>query len=171
VDRLSLEKLVDAFVKLRPRLETVAQKRAGSRATAEDLLQDAWLKLENSRVNGTVRNPRGFITRIATCAVTDHLRKEKRRAEIDAEVADLLWSAVDEISPERIMIARESWAAIGNALDELPERTRQIFLMNRIDGIPHRKIAETLGITDEAVYYHIRRALERLARLRDELAG
>jgi RNA polymerase sigma-70 factor (ECF subfamily) len=42
--------------------------------------------------------------------------------------------------------------------------------MNRIDGIPHRRIAEQMGMTDEAVYYHVRRALERLARLRDDLA-
>ena len=51
------------------------------------------------------------------------------------------------------------------------EKTRRIFLMNRIERIPHRRIAEQLGITDEAVYYHIRRALERLAALRDECIG
>jgi RNA polymerase sigma-70 factor (ECF subfamily) len=53
------------------------------------------------------------------------------------------------------------------ALDNLPEKTRRIFLMNRIEHISHRKIAEKLGISDEAVYYHIRRALERLAKVRD----
>jgi RNA polymerase sigma-70 factor (ECF subfamily) len=75
------------------------------------------------------------------------------------------------VSPERTVIGRENLDAVRAALDELPEKTRRIFLMNRIDGIPHRRIAEQMGITDEAVYYHVRRALERLARLRDDFVG
>jgi len=165
----TLEKLADAFLRLRPRLQAAAQKRAGSRATAEDLLQDAWLKLENAQLDETVHNPVGFMIRTASRTVTDHLRKERRRAEIDAEVSELLWTSVDELSPERILMGRESWAAVREALDGMPERTRQIFLMNRIEGISHRQIARDIGISDEAVYYHIRRALERLAVLRDEL--
>jgi RNA polymerase sigma-70 factor (ECF subfamily) len=81
-----------------------------------------------------------------------------------------LWDTVDEASPERLLIGRENLSAVRAALDALPERTRRIFLMNRIEQISHRRIAEMLGISDEAVYYHIRRALERLAVLRDELA-
>lgn len=170
VDRLTLGKLIGAFVKVRPRLEAVAQARTGSRATAEDLIQDVWLKLENTRVDGEVENPGGFITQVANTTVAGHLRKERRRAEIDAEVCGLLWDSIDEASPERVLIGREKLCSVCAALDELPPKTRRIFLMNRIEQIPHRRIAETLGISEEAVYYHIRRALERLAELRDELA-
>ena len=66
-------------------------------------------------------------------------------------------------------MGRDALRAVQVALDELPEKTRRIFLMNRIEGVPHRKIAELLDMSDEAVYYHIRRALEHLAHLRDEL--
>lgn len=170
VDRLKLGKLIGAFVKVRPRLEAVALARTGCRATAEDLIQDAWLKLENSRFGGEVANPGGFITQIANTTVAGHLRKERRRAEIDAEVSGLLWESVDEASPERVLIGRENLCSVCAALNELAPKTRRIFLMNRIEQISHRRIAETLGISEEAVYYHIRRALERLASLRDELA-
>ncbi len=98
------------------------------------------------------------------------MRKERRRSEIDLELSGLLWENVDEASPERVLIGRERLSSVCAALDELAPRTRQIFLMNRVEQIPHRRIAESLGITEEAVYYHIRRALERLAELRDELA-
>jgi RNA polymerase sigma-70 factor (ECF subfamily) len=81
-----------------------------------------------------------------------------------------LGETVDEVSPERVLIDRQTLGCVCAALDQLPEKTRRIFLMNRIGQIPHRRIAEMLGISDEAVYYHIRRALERLAVLRDELS-
>ncbi|WP_091918401.1 RNA polymerase sigma factor [Mesorhizobium sp. YR577] len=171
VDRLSLGKLIAAFVRVRPRLDAAAKARTGCSATAEDLMQDAWLKLENAGLeDGAIRNPAGFITRVAQHAVTDHLRNQRRRNEIDSELADILGENCDLVSPERTLIGRENLKAVRKILDELPEKTRNIFLMNRIDGISHRRLAELHGITDEAVYYHIRRALERLADLRDELS-
>lgn len=170
VDKLKLGKLIGAFIKVRPRLEAMAQARTGCRAMAEDLIQDAWLKLENTHLDGQVDNPVGFITQVANTTVMGHLRKTRRRAEIDAEVCGLLWDDVDEASPERVLIGRENLCSVRAVLDELPAKTRRIFLMNRIEQIPHRRIAEILGISDEAVYYHIRRALERLAELRDELS-
>lgn len=164
-------KLIATFLKARPRLETVAEARTGNRSTAEDLLQDAWLRLEKVRSDVPIENPAGFIVSVTKRTVIDHVRKERRRAEIDTEISDVLWESVDEISPERYLIGRESLEAVCAVLDELPEKTRRIFLMNRIERIPHRRIAEQLGITDEAVYYHIRRALERLAALRDQCIG
>jgi RNA polymerase sigma factor (sigma-70 family) len=171
VNKLNLASVMAAFVKVRPRLQAVAQARTRCRATAEDLLQDTWLKLESARSGEPIDNPRGFITQVASNAIAGHLRKERRRAEIDGELAGLLWEGTDDVSPERVLIGRENLKAVQEALAELPEKTRRIFLMNRIDRISHRKIAEAFGITDEAVYYHIRRALERLAELRDELDG
>lgn len=133
-------------------------------------MQDVWLKLENSQMAAPIENPAGFLTQVVNTTVAGHMRKERRRAEIDLEISELLWEANDDISPERLLIGRDNLKAINAALDDLSEKTRRIFLMNRIEGIPHRRIAEMLGVTDETVYYHIRRALERLAALRDELA-
>lgn len=169
MDRLKLGQLLTAFAALKQRLESLAQARTGSRAIAEELVQDTWLKLSGSR-GDVIDNPGGFISQVARNTVTDHLRKERRRAEIDAELSDLLWPGIDEVSPERTLIGREQVQRVRAVLGELPEKTRKIFLMNRIDGIPHRRIAELFDMTDEAVYYHIRRALERLATLRDEIA-
>ena len=54
MNRSNLAKLIAAFVKVRPRLEAVAQARTGSRAIAEDLVQDAWIKRADTeaKVNG-----------------------------------------------------------------------------------------------------------------------
>ncbi|GGF75111.1 DNA-directed RNA polymerase sigma-70 factor [Azorhizobium oxalatiphilum] len=167
MDKLNLGKLAAAFTQMRPRLEAAARARTGCRATAEDLIQDTWLKLEASSTDQPISNPGGFIAHIARYTVIDHLRKERRRSEIDAEVSGILWDGMDEVSPDRVLDGKARLCAVLNALREMPERTRTIFLMNRLDRVPHRRIAEQFGISDEAVYYHIRRALERLAQVRD----
>ncbi|WP_197032531.1 RNA polymerase sigma factor [Rhizobium sp. CF080] len=170
MNKLGIGKLLSAFLQVRPRLEATATKWTGNRAIAEDLLQDTWLKLESRSGERSIENPAGFVAQVAKNTISDHARKERRRAEIDSDVADLLWEATDEISPERTTIGKENLKAVSAALDELPERTRRIFLLNRIDQISHRRIAEMFGITDEAVYYHIRRALEHLADIRDQMS-
>lgn len=154
---------------MQPRLVALAQSRLGNRAMAEDVVQDTWLKLEAADPEAPLRNAAGFMSQVTKNTICDHFRKERRRAEIDAQVQDLLWEQSNEMSPERVMIGRDTLRAVREALDELPEKTRRIFLMNRVGGMTHRRIAEQLDMSDEAVYYHIRRALEHLAHLRDDL--
>lgn len=168
LDKAGLGRLIGTFTAMRPRLVALAHARLGSRALAEDLVQDTWLKLESARSTAPVENPVGFIAQVARNVVRDHFRKEGRRAELDAEIGALLGEGADDLSAERRLIARQRLQAVEAALAELPEKTRRIFLMNRIGNIPHRRIAEMLEMSDEAVYYHIRRTLEHLARLRDD---
>ncbi|GLS32877.1 RNA polymerase sigma-70 factor, ECF subfamily [Mesorhizobium albiziae] len=154
---------------LRPRAEAMARRRVGCAFTAEDIMQDTWIKLANVRRDDTISNPAGFAIKTAMNAVVGHFRKQRRRTEIDAEVNDLLWQSVDELSPERIALGRDVLRVVDAALKKMPERSRRIFLMNRLGGVSHREIARRLGISEEAVYYHIRRVVERLGELRDQL--
>lgn len=154
---------------LRPQLLARAQSRLGSRALAEELVQDTWLKLESAPGDTAIHNPAGFIQQISNNVICDHFRKERRRAEIDAEVQDLLWEPSDALSAERRLIGRDQLRQVQAALDALPEKTRRIFLLNRLQNVPHRRIAEMFDMSDQAVHYHIRRALEHLAQMRDQI--
>tara|TARA_R110000868_G_scaffold358331_1_gene619883 strand:+ start:50429 stop:50971 length:543 start_codon:yes stop_codon:yes gene_type:complete len=158
------------FNLLRSRLVATAVAQTGNHATAEDLVQDSWLKVEQATHSTTIDNPAAFITKVVSHTVLDHLRKERRRAEIDAEVSSILWESQDDKSPERVASSREHLESISKALNELPERTRQIFMRNRFEQISHRRIAEHYDISEEAVYYHIKRALEHLAKVRDSIS-
>lgn len=165
--KVRIRQLLIAFAQVRPRLEAVTRGRVGSREAAEDLMQDTWLKLASAKADAVVENPVGFVTKAASNTVLDHLRKERRRAAIDAEIQEILWEGQDEFSPERVAIGRDTLKAVQAVLDAMPEKSRRIFLMNRLGGVSHRQIARQLGISEEAVYYHIRRVLDRLAELRD----
>ncbi|MDR7221045.1 sigma-70 family RNA polymerase sigma factor [Aminobacter aminovorans] len=164
---MALTRLMTSFATLRPRIEALTRGRVGCSATAEDIVQDTWIRLSNVRHDDAIDNHAAFTMQAAKNAAIGHFRKQQRRNEIDAEVNDLLSASVDEISPERIVMGRDMLRAVDQALQTMPERSRRIFLMNRVNGVSHREIARQLGISDEAVYYHIRRVVERLAELRD----
>lgn len=166
---MELTRLLATFAALRPRLEAMARRQVGCAATAEDILQETWIKLANVDDDDAIDNHAGFAIRATRNATIGHIRKQGRRGEIDGEVNDILWQQVDEVSPERIVAGRDTLRAVEVVLQGMPEKSRRIFLMNRIDGISHREIARRLGISDEAVYYHIRRVVERLAEVRDSL--
>ncbi|PSJ62641.1 RNA polymerase sigma factor [Kumtagia ephedrae] len=166
---MELTRLLSNFAAMRPRVEALTRGRVGCSATAEDLVQDVWIRLASVRNDDSIDNHTAFTMQAAKNAVIGHFRKQKRRGEIDAEVQDLLWQSVDEISPERVVMGRDLLRAVETALQAMPEKSRRIFLMNRLGGVSHREIARRLGISEEAVYYHIRRVVERLAELRDTL--
>jgi RNA polymerase sigma factor (sigma-70 family) len=163
-----LSRMLEAFLRARPQLMNSARRRV-SHDVAEDAVQDTWMRLAVTGRGEAVDNPGGYIARIMKNTVTDELRRERRRNDIGVQVQDILSDAIDEVSPERQVMSRQMLDAVAVVLDTLPERTRRIFLMNRIDGISHRRLAELEDISEEAVYYHIRRALERLATLRREM--
>ncbi|WP_411037253.1 RNA polymerase sigma factor [Shinella sp. BYT-45] len=168
MEKSKLTRFLEAFLALKPRLSASARLRTGSNAVADDLIQDTWMKLERG-ASENIANTAGFVSRVAHNATTDYLRKERRRLTLDGELADLLGEGIDDLSPERHLISRQNLRAVQAALDTLPEKTRRIFLMNRLEGISHRRLAERFGMSEEAVYYHIRRALEKLATVRDDL--
>lgn len=166
---IDIGKMLETFVRLRPQLLAFARNRRLDQSLAEDLMQDTWLKMQTAIPQADIENHAGYIRRSAANATNDHLRKERRRKDIDAEIQDILTETADDVSPERQLAGRQTLQAVNEVLEAMPERTRRIFLMNRIDGVSHRRIAEMEAITEEAVYYHIRRALERLAALRRTL--
>lgn len=161
--------IAHTFNMLRSRLIARAFSQTGSHATAEDLVQDSWLKVERASVSTQIDNPAAFIKTVVSHTVLDHLRKERRRAEIDAEVSDILWESSDEQSPERVTLNRQCLERVSSAFGELPERTQEIFALNRFERLSQRNIAERYQITEEAVYYHIRRALEHLSQARETM--
>lgn len=74
------------------------------------------------------------------------------------------------LSDPDLYLENELFALFAEALDKLPERTRVIFEMNRMDGMTHVQIAEQLNITRHTVNYHITTALKILrGELRDYL--
>lgn len=164
----SLSRLLNVLMTDRARVEGAVRGRTGEVASA-DIVQETWLKLANHQPDSAIENPSAFVRRVAKNTATDYLRKERRRSALNTEVHDLLYDTEDELSPERIVIGRQAATIVREAINSLPPQTRRVLLMSRFEGMTHRDIALELGISEAAVYYHIRRAFEHLAAVRSHL--
>ena len=71
---------------------------------------------------------------------------------------------MEDIDPERVLIAREDLTEVMACLDELGERTKNIFILFRLEGMRQKEIAALYGIGLSTVEKHVMAATIRLAR-------
>jgi RNA polymerase sigma-70 factor (ECF subfamily) len=129
---------------------------------AEDLLQSAYVRLEDYRTAQPVENPRAFIVQTAVNISIDLHRRDKVRGLLANDDWD---QAADEAPlPDEVLEARERLIRVNEGLDKLPSRTREILLMHRLDGKTYREIASHFQISPSAVEKHISRAMLFLAQ-------
>lgn len=134
--------------------------RMTGREDSEDLLHDAWLGLVERRV--TAERPVAMLARAAANRGIDAHRRETRiGTTVPIEiVGDILVDAAP--LQDEILIARHRLERLRGGVAKLPPRTREIFLLHRLEGRRYREIAEDLGISQSAVEKHIARAMTQL---------
>jgi RNA polymerase sigma factor (sigma-70 family) len=130
---------------------------------AEDLLHAAFLRLAEYRRDHRVENPSAFVVRTAVNMKADEARHRRVRNEAPLDVADLADISDNMPLQTEVLAARERLRRAEEGLSRLSPRTREIFLMHRIDGLKYREIAERLGITVSAVEKHVAKAALFLA--------
>lgn len=157
-----------AYADNRERLLDFLTRELRCRQTAEDLVQEVFLAIPRARPIGPLGSPRAFLFRIASNLAINRSTQEARRRELREANAAILWTAVDEVTPERQLLGAEALARIDAAIARLPERTRQILAWRRIDGLTNREIAGRLGISRTAVEKHMRTAMASLVRALDD---
>ncbi|WP_110946924.1 RNA polymerase sigma factor [Pseudomonas bohemica] len=146
------------FLSQRPQMEALVSRRVGCRATAADLVQDLFVRFWR-RPLVQVEELNTYLLRCAGNIAIDHLRNEGTRARLNEELMpDEQELRVDE--PQAALEAGNDLRHIEAALRGLPEKTRQIFLLNRIHGRKYVEIAKVMGLSQSAVEKHMMRALQ-----------
>jgi len=162
------ETLAESFFRdMRPGLIAYFTRRVGSGSEAEDLAQDVYVRLI-SRPDTAPRDWHAYVFQIAANLLRDRARRAEVRERYAAAVRRDPWCDIDLLDPHRVTVGREALYSLVEALHELPERTRQIFLLYRYEQISRQVIAESFGISVSAVEKHIYRAM---ARLGERLGG
>lgn len=134
---------------------------------AEDVAQKLWLKIQNVRDDPPILNKRAYLYRLAHNLAVDHVQNDQRQATVAERAEALLWGADFELGPERIIESRDMLEQIRAAIIALPEPTRTILRLTRLEGKTQRETAELVGVTTTTVENHLRRALSHLGRIRD----
>ncbi|MGH8178697.1 MAG: RNA polymerase sigma factor [Steroidobacter sp.] len=136
-----------------------AVKRAvGGADSAEDLLHSAFVRLSEYSARNTVENPSAFLVRTAANLAVDERRHNKVRRESPIDVGEMLEISDNQPLHPEVLAAQERLEKVMAALDSLGPRTREIFLLHRLDGLKYREIAARLDITVSAVEKHIAKA-------------
>jgi RNA polymerase sigma factor (sigma-70 family) len=144
-------------------LRAFARRKIGNAATAEDLVQEACLRLASAPIE-PIENPRAYLYRVVNNLVLDHQRKEQTRARHLAALAQNL-DPTDEVADvERQLVAKQRLAILSRAIGELPPRCRECFIMRRFDDLDQDEIARRMGISRNMVEKHLRLAVTHCAK-------
>jgi RNA polymerase sigma factor (sigma-70 family) len=129
-----------------------------------DLRQDIYVKLYEAAATRRPHAPKAFLFTIARNLMTDRIR-HGRIISIDyTQDLDELNVIVDELSPERRIGGRQDLKRLIDALDGLPERSRQAIWLRRIEGLTQRQAAEQLGLLEKTLAGYLSRGLRELAQ-------
>ncbi len=151
------DQLAALYLSERDRLQRQINRRVGCPAAACDLVQDIFMRLWERMPLRCCGDP-AYLTRCARNAAVDHLRAEKtRRTFVDGLLPDQYAAA--PATPQDILQARQGLTGVDAALAALPERTRHVFLLNRIHGRTFAEIAAVMEISERMVAKHMARAM------------
>jgi RNA polymerase sigma factor (sigma-70 family) len=128
-------------------------------AQVDDAVQEVWLRLYSMRDPSTIQDRERYLFAIASSVLNRLFRHQNRYEKLDDDKYDLLR---DEISPERELQSRQYFELILAKINCLPEKTRQIFILNRFEDMTYRQISTDLGISISAVEKHMMKALRAL---------
>lgn len=131
---------------------------------AADLVQETFLRLAQlENLESVLRGP-SYLFRVAHNLMIDHYRRygEKR---FDADATAFFETLVDESSrPEEQAIDALELEHLESLLERMPARTRDVFLLLRVEGMTHKETARYLRISTSSVQKHMAMALAKIGR-------
>jgi len=145
-------------------LRAFVRRIVGNTATAEDVVQQAFLNLL-SRYDDTAQ-PLGpaYVKRTVRNLALNHLRDSRRRADVEVTVDEPERFADRRPSPEMTVLYRNELHRLLHCIAQLPPRRREAFVLNRIEGLSYDEVAQRMGISRNTVITQIVSALAELDR-------
>lgn len=158
----------EAFEAERPRLVGLAARVLGDRAEAEDVVQQAWLRLHRADTGAgpQIENLPAWLTTVTTRLCLDRLRARTPVPEEDLDGIEPLGSAPDPA--EEVALADSVGVALQVVLDRLPPRERVAFVLHDSFGFEFTTIADVLDTTPAAARKLASRARARVGQPRQE---
>lgn len=162
-DRRWLDALARRYT---PALHRFFERRLDRKADVHDLVQDVFLRLARMNGDQPIEKPENYLFTTASNALRDHVRRQAVRQTYqhdplhEAGAEEL---AAADVSPLQALEGRQAIQALQLALRQLPERTRDIFVLRMIENQRTVDVAHCIGISTRAVEKHYAKALAQIA--------
>jgi RNA polymerase sigma factor (sigma-70 family) len=140
------------------------RRRVMDRQEAEDLTQEVFARLLRRGNIAALADVRGYLFETAASALMDRARKRQVRHGDEHFSFNPAEHAHEDFSSERVLIGKETLSRASRALLELPERSRTIFILRRLEGLQYQDIAQRLGVSLSLVEKQMARAVAYLAK-------
>ena len=128
---------------------------------AQDLMQESFLRLWQNRKKVPTGKALAYLYTVGNRLFLDQKRHEK----VVFKFIEQLRASVDREDPHYLAEVQEFRQQLDQILNEMPEKWRTVFLMNRIEKITYREIAERLGLSVKAVEKRMHNALKHMQEI------
>jgi len=178
------QSIADVVKREHARLRNFIRRRVADPRDAEDLLQDVFYELvEANRLLMPIEHVTGWLFRVARNRITDLFRKKRpdrltardvgRRDDEDEEWRLEEWLPSPDDGPEALYARRVLLDELESAIDELPEKERQVFVAHELEGRSFKELAADTGVNLNTLLSRKRYAIlhlrQRLQDTYDEL--
>lgn len=136
-----------------------------NRAEVADLLQDVYIRVYEAAREQRPKSTKSFVFTTARNLLLNRVRHDKIVPFETVDDLDALGIAADAPGPEAHSLAREELRRVQGALDQLPQRSREAFVLYHIEGLSQGEIAQRMDIAEGTVRWHLKAGLEALADL------
>jgi RNA polymerase sigma factor (sigma-70 family) len=139
------------------RVRAALMRRGRTTHDADDLVQEAWVRLACYEREQVVAKPEAFLMRTAlNLSIDTHRTSVAHGEEVLLDEVVLI-----DVTPsaESVVLARERMARMSQCLGRLNEKTRDIFLAHRIEGMTYQEIAQRHHLSISTVEKHVAKAL------------
>jgi RNA polymerase sigma factor (sigma-70 family) len=176
--RKNISSVISQFGK---RLSGFIRQRVNNEADAEDILQDVWYQLTATVDTEPIEQVSSWLFKVARNKIIDRYRKKKPESLDDAltfegEDGEISFKEIllaDNNNPETEHLRNMFWKELQDALEELPEEQRNVFIWNELEDVPFKEIAERTGVQVNTLISRKRYAVlhlrERLQTLYNEI--
>lgn len=145
-------------------LKQFVRVRTGSADLAEEVIQETWLKAAGSAV-ALPDNPRAYLYKMVSHVAIDQLRRERSASQAEcANSAATDETHLDQIpcsapSASDIICSHQQFDILQQAILELPQKCREVFVLYRGEDLTMKQIAQQLQISEKTVEKHLARAM------------
>lgn len=158
----------EIYLRYWKKLFGLAMQKLKDTAVTEELVQDIFLKLWERRSTLQIERLDAYLFTAARYAVINHIKSNLVQEKF-AEYAQFHYSETSSITEEQLELD-ELIHVVEQQLNDLPEKTRRIFQMNRLEYHTIKEISSKLKVPERTVEYHLSQALKSLRYyLRDYL--
>lgn len=132
--------------------------KTGDEGMAEDIAQDTFVKLWENRHKIERKTVKSYLYTIAGNLAINQLKRQQLQYKFMNQVE----FHQDNLDPDYLLRMKEFDKKLQEVIASMPEGSREVFLMNRLEDLKYREIAERIGITVKAVEKRMSKALQIL---------